>query len=296
MFGPNTYFKDKVNINYSHRDIQFFNYYKKVVEKFTEVFKLQDYDIMFIPGSATIGIESLMYSLKVPLEIIGVEGTFKSRWTDMYKNYYPRLTKTQKTKTPIKLYCNYETSVSASFTSDEDCFIDATSGFPYFDFPKNCRGFITSLNKQLGSYVGLCVVGIRKDSWDLFKDDSQMSYLNLARYLHYSKIYQGPATFPTFILEHFLKILNKFDINKLRNKIDENSKLILKYVDKAAIIGNEVGPCITFKKGYIPEEICRKYDLYGYWAKREHIQMFTYNGSKKEYKKVLKEIYKYYHK
>ena len=296
MFGPNTYFKNKVNINYSHRDIQFFEYYEKVQKKFKEVFHLENYDIMFIPGSATVGIESLMYSLQVPLNIIGVEGTFKFRWTDMYRNYYRRLTPNQKSKDAINLYCNYETSVSESFYSDEDCFIDATSGFPYLDFPKNCRGFITSLNKQIGSYIGLAVVGIRKDSWNLFKNDSEMSYLNLARYKTYADQNQGPATFPTFILEHLLRVLNNFNIDKLRKKIDDNSKIILKYVDEDALIGNKIGPCITFKKDYIPEEICKKYDLYGYWAHREHIQMFTYNGSKKQYKKVMKEIYKYRHK
>lgn len=292
MFGPNTYFKDKVNINYSHRDIQFFDYYEKVSKKFKEVFNLEDYDIMFIPGSATVGIEALMFSLNVPVDVKGVDGTFKTRWTQMADLYEKRLTRTQRTKKAVPLYCSYETSCSAHCNTGEPSFIDATSAFPYYDIPKGSLGFVTSLNKQLGSYVGLAIVGIRKDCWHLFKKSSQMSYLNLRRYYEYSLQNQGPATFPTFILEHFLKVLNNFNINKLRNKINTISDEILKYVPKDNLIGDLKGPCITFKQGTISEDICKKYDLYGYWAHREHIQMFTYNGTLRQYRKVLKEIAK----
>ncbi|MCR4664720.1 MAG: hypothetical protein K5660_05075, partial [Paludibacteraceae bacterium] len=58
MFGPNTYFKDNVNICFSHRDQVFFDLFQRVNDLFVEKFGLQDYDVLFIPGSGTIGIES----------------------------------------------------------------------------------------------------------------------------------------------------------------------------------------------------------------------------------------------
>ena len=52
MFGPNTYFKDEVDICYSHRDKCFFDLFGKTRALFSEKFGLEDYDVLFIPGSA----------------------------------------------------------------------------------------------------------------------------------------------------------------------------------------------------------------------------------------------------
>lgn len=87
MFGPNTYFEDQVNICYSHRDKIFFDLFRKVSDLFVEKFKLFDYDILFIPGSGTIGLESLMFSIDYELSFIGNEGTFKERLKSLYSNY-----------------------------------------------------------------------------------------------------------------------------------------------------------------------------------------------------------------
>ena len=77
MFGPNTYIKDKSSIQFSHRDTKFINLFKSVKNKFSQKFGLEDYDILFIPGSGTIGMESIFFSLKLSINVIGNEGVFK---------------------------------------------------------------------------------------------------------------------------------------------------------------------------------------------------------------------------
>ena len=46
MFGPNTYFEDKVKIEYSHRDKIFFDLFTETRELFSKKFNLDDYDVL----------------------------------------------------------------------------------------------------------------------------------------------------------------------------------------------------------------------------------------------------------
>lgn len=284
MFGPNTYFEDKVKIEYSHRDKIFFDLFTETRELFSKKFNLEDYDVLFVPGSGTIGIESLFYSLKYRVDLVGVDGTFKNRWTEMEKGYANK-SKTKK----LQMCVLYETSCSTHFYK-EGCIVDAISAFPYYDIPKDTKAFVTCLNKQLGSYVGLAVVCIRKDFWDNLIDSGKMSYLNLARYKEYHDMGQAPSTSPTYIYEHFHKHLQEFDLQEFRKRIDYVSDLIVDTVGEENIIGDRRGPAITLKNGVIPEKFAREHDVYGYWAGRPNYQMFTYTDEPEQYEKFLKEL------
>ena len=55
MFGPNTHITSKLSLNYSHRDAEFFNLYREVDALLKSTFDLDDYHILFIPGSGTVG-------------------------------------------------------------------------------------------------------------------------------------------------------------------------------------------------------------------------------------------------
>lgn len=288
MFGPNTYFSDDVSICYSHRDKIFFDLFHTVREKFSDTFHLEDYDILFIPGSGTIGIESLFFSCKRKINLIGVDGTFKNRWIQMESGYR----KEKNYLEPFEMFCQLETSQSALFEK-EGCFVDAISAFPYYDLPKDTLGFVTCTNKQIGSYVGMSIVCIRKDMWNEFIDESRMSYLNLSRYKAYHDMSQTPSTAPTHIYEHLNKVLDEFDINEFRNRIDTVSDLVVDAIGKENIIGNLRGPAITIKNGVIPDHIAKKYDIYGYWAGRPHFQFFTYTDEIENYKLVLNDLKDY---
>ena len=106
MFGPNTYFQDPVDIHYSHRDKVFFDLLRDVKDTFSSVFHLEDYDILFIPGSGTVGIESLMFSCKRKIDMIGIDGTFKKRWAAMEAGYR----KQKNRAVPFEMFCRLETS------------------------------------------------------------------------------------------------------------------------------------------------------------------------------------------
>ena len=288
MFGPNTYFKDQVDICYSHRDKCFFDLLRDVRAQFSEVFGLHDYDLLFIPGSGTVGIEALFFSCKRRFRIIGVDGTFKNRWTQMEEGYRKEKNRAK----PFELYCRLETSCSETFEKP-GCFIDAISAFPYYEIPEDTLGFVTCLNKQLGSYIGISVVCIRKDMWKDFLDESRVSYLNLSRYKSYMAQSQTPSTAPTYIFEHLQKVLNHFNLARFRERIDAVSDLVVDRLGRENILGNPRGPVITVKNGVIPESLARKYDIYGYWAGRPNYQIFTYSDRFENYEGVLNEIHEH---
>ena len=287
MFGPNTYFSDDVKIAYSHRDKRFFDLFEQVRSLFVKKFSLQEYDVLFVPGTGTVGIEALMYSTKNPIKLIGHDGVFTRRWECMSKQYPKNVS-----GPADEMYCLFETSCSGYFTKD-NCFVDAISAFPYYDIPEGTKAFITCLNKQLGSYVGMSVVCVRKDLWPNMLDTSIMSYLNLSRYKEYHDENQTPSTAPTFIFEHLYQVLNDYDLDAIRKKINTVSDLVVDAVGVDNIIGEHRAPAITVKPNVIPDEFARKHDLYGYWTHKPNLQVFTYSEPIENYEIIMQELKSY---
>ena len=284
MFGPNTCFTDTVVTNYCHRDMEFFKKYRYVLDLFSEKFNLKNYDIFFIPGSGTVGIETVISSCRAPINMIGHDGTFTRRWSEMSSAYAKESTQ------PENMFCLLETSVSKHF-SKNNCIVDAISGFPYYDIPKETKVFITCLNKQLGSYVGVSVIGVRKDCWDMF-DNNKMSYLNIFRYKHALEENQTPSTFPTYILDHFLKVLTYMDVDNLRRKIKSVSSDIVDVVGTENVLGETVCPVITIPKNRISKDIAIKYELYGINTNRPNYQIFTYSEDYSRYDSFIRDMLK----
>lgn len=287
MFGPNTYFEDNVEIKFSHRDQVFFDLFERVNNLFTEKFNLQDYDILFIPGSGTIGIEAMMFSMDYKINFIGNDGTFRDRLIQLNKNYEKEKSHANK----VDMFVRLETSISKPFEK-EGCLVDAISAFPYYDIPKDTKVFITCLNKQIGSYIGLSVVGVRRDQWKYCKDEKVFSYLNLKRYVAYLAQHQTPHTTPTFIYEHLYKVLTDFNIEQHRDKINTVSKLICDNVPSELLIGDHQCPVITVNKTAFPDDVAKQFDLYGYWTGKPCYQFFTYTQPTQDYVDFFKAIKK----
>jgi len=285
MFGPNTHVKSSAIISYSHRDNEFFDLYKDTVNRFKKVFKLKNYDILFIPGSGTVGIESVMATLNRKINIIGKDGGFKSRWQKMAQAY-------DKIGSDVNFYCHLETS-NSSINTYPSGIVDCVSSFPYYEIPKNAEVFITCANKQIGSYPGLAIVGVRKDCWGLFNQELKMSYLNLYRYYEYGLKKQTPSTAPTHLFKHLNDILRTFDLDKLKEKIDNMSELLSTAIGDPNIIGERKCPVITVNKDIIPIALANKYQLYGINTNSENYQFFTYSCNEKLYKKFCKELCQY---
>ena len=283
MFGPNTYIKHNSVISYSHRDKEFINIYERVSDKFSEKFNLEDYDILFIPGSGTIGMESIFYSNNSSINVIGNEGVFKKKWqsfSDLYK---------KNTHSSIDLFCSLETSNSTIFKK-ENSIVDAISSFPYYSIPKDTKIIATCSNKQLGGFPGLAIVAVKKDYWSYLKSPEEFSYLNLSRYLDFSKKNQTPSTAPTQIFEHFETVLDHFKLSKLKSKINTNSEKIIESIGLENIIGEAQCPVITIKKEFIPIDIAKKFQLYGVNTNGSNYQIFTYSCDDRDYDLFCKEL------
>ena len=87
MFRSNTITHLSSNITYSHRDNKFFKLYKQLQEKLIINFGLKKYEILFVPGSVTTGIESFFFSMIKKIEVIGHEWKFTERWKRLAKLY-----------------------------------------------------------------------------------------------------------------------------------------------------------------------------------------------------------------
>ena len=249
------------------------------------MFELKDYDIIFMGGSGTTAIESVVWSLMNPIGITGNDGIFKNKWEQLIRTHGKEGSSKYYRE---KLYCQLETS-NSSYYEDEGI-VDAISSFPYYDIPKNTNIFITCVNKQLGGFPGLAIVGVKKNYWTRLKDSDEFSYLNLRRYYEYGLINQTPTTTPTQIYDHFLTILRRFDIHELRDRINRNSKVIVDAIGEENIIGLSTCPVITIPKENIPIEIAEKWDLYGLHTKSKNYQIFTYSYDDRLYEEFGKDL------
>ena len=286
MFGPNTYIDFPTSITHSHRDKEFMNTFEDLRELFIDVFDLQGYDILFIGGSGTTAVEAVVWSMMNNIEIVGNGGVFRNKWERLVKTYEKEGSSKYYRE---KLYCQLETSNSSYFEED-NCIVDAISSFPYYEIPKNTNVFITCVNKQLGGFPGLSIVGVKKNYWNRIKDADEFTYLSLKRYYQYGLKNQTPTTAPTQIYEHFLTILRRFDIDELRNKINRNSELIVDAIGEKKIIGKNLCPVITIPKEFISDELAVKWNLYGLQTKSKNYQIFTYSCDDKDYENFAKDL------
>jgi phosphoserine aminotransferase len=229
-------------------------------------------------------MESIIFSLRGNINVTGYDGEFKERWRQLVNYYY-------KIGYDNNLYCRLETSKSKSFSfPKKGGIIDCISSFPFYDID-NADIFVTSTNKLLGSLVGLSIIGIKKDFIKNLIPSSNVSYLNLNRYLNYNSINQTPTTTPTYIFEHLNKILDNFNIKKLKNKIKKNCQLIYNTINnEKAFIGEIICPVLTIKKEYINKQLAKKWQLYGINKDSDYYQIFTYSCPDKYYKQFCKEI------
>ena len=288
MFGPTT--KSKINelIDYNHREPHFFSLYQDTITLIKEKFGLHDYDIIIISGSGSLTIESLIFSSKYKIHPTGPRGSFYDRWKSL-SNFY---NSGKKDDEIINLYCAYETSISKSFVL-QNAIVDAVCSFPYYPISKESIAFGTVSNKMLGAAPLIGIVGIKKDKWNLFIDNSIPSYLNLKRYKEFADKMQTPFT-PAFSLVADLKNkLENFDKKKIIEKINEVSEMLVDAIGIENIIGEVKGPAITLKKNIIPDEISKKWNLYGYWHNNKQVQLFTYSEDIEDYKKLIWDLKKF---
>jgi aspartate aminotransferase-like enzyme len=292
MFGPNTHLNTEVSVRESHRDASSKTLIRAFRDTFTEKFALHDFDIVFLVGGGSLGVESLVYSSRNPVRVVGVDGDFTSRWQDLGTIHNRSKSRPESDLEQQLLYCQLETSVSA-FQYFGDGFVDSVASFPYVRIPDDTRAFVTSSNKILGSFVGLTIVGVRKNLRSSLLNEADASYLSLARYFKYMDFDQTPSTTSIHNVRHLLNVIQETDYAKVCRKIDVVSDLLSETVGAEYIIGATRSPVLTIQAQRIPISIAEKWDLY---RKPRHdgvYQLFTYSCQLSEYEQFCEEFSKH---
>ena len=275
MFGPNYYSDSYFKTEYSHRSEEFKRLYSSLILLLQEKFSLKNYDIIPIAGSGTAAMETVIYSIKDKLNVIGVDGKFKDRW-------YNLASAMNKIETyGIEIYCQLETSKSQIFEK-EGCIVDGVSSFPYYEIPNNTKIFVTCGNKQLGGHPGLSFIFVRKDCWNLIREDDLFVTNNLRLHRNYSLKNQTPTTCPIQLYKQAYDKIRLFDFVLEKKKINHNSDLICDLVGEH-LVGLRRCPVITFKKEALPSWIAQKYKIYNYNNNSDYYQIFTYSAPQQEY-------------
>jgi hypothetical protein len=78
----------------------------------------------------------------------------------------------------------------------------------------------------------------------------------------------------------------KFDVEKLRKKIDDNSELLID------IFGGKPSPVFIVPKDDIPIHIATKYNLYGLYTDSKNYSIFTYTSNTYIYERFYKDFKK----
>ncbi len=281
MFGPNQITKYSHQMKYSHRTEKFKSLYRKCTQKIIDKFNLQDYDLVFIPGSGTTGMEAVISSLKTKVNVIGREGKFKERWMEYCINNGKHDNTSQ-----TSLYCQLETSTGEVFYK-EGSIVDAISSFPYYDIPKGTKCFVTCSNKQLGAFPGLALVFVRKDSWDLFEGKGYFCTKDLLLYRSMQENNQTPTTCPVQIFKQLVIVMDSFNLQQHRRRIDKVCNMFSQIIEP----DNQVPcPVINIPKSQISKFVASKYELYNHNTEKDIYQIFSYSNKFKKYKKLYKDI------
>jgi len=289
MFGPNTHLNASVRVSESHRDLSFRTKLSTLRDEFVNKFNLHEFEIAFMLGGGSLGIESMIYSLRSPVRVLGVEGAFTQRWRALAAEYERRLSPLDVERAPEFLYCQLETSVS-EFQTFPNSFVDAVSSFPYRPIPGDAQGFVTSSNKILGSLVGLVIVGVRKEiCGDLLRNEDS-SYLSVKKYFRYLSEGQTPTTTATHNVEHLLEQVRSFDLQATRDKIDRVSDMLTSCLGKEFLIGSSRGPVLTVRQDRISTALAERWSLYSKPTFGGVYQIFTYSCDIEDYARFCAEV------
>ena len=283
-FGPNADVQFTIDLFGSHRDENFRNLYRETTKSFQKVFQLEDFDILFMPGGGTLGVEATIASSLSPVDVVGCEGVFKDRWTEMSS-----LHNRTKNGPPTTLSCHLETSISR-FQELGTPMLDVVSSFPYFSIPNSCDVFVLAANKQLKSLAGLAIVGVRKGKFTRYFKKSELSYLSLARYFESASHHEMPSTVGTYLFEVLNESLLSFDLVSHRQRIDEVCDQFVSLFGESMIIGDLKGPVLTIRQEAIPENIAKTWSLYEKLSPVPSYQIFTYSTNMQSYRVFLNTI------
>lgn len=241
MFGPNAQYRAVYPREYCHRSNYATQLAAEIKQRLSDLFDLRGYDILLIPGPATVAMQTVLDSMSDAPWVIGEYGKFIKRWHSIADSTWGG--------EPIAVYCRLETSLSllceGSYHGITKEVVDAVSSFPYYPIQKESTiAFVTTSCKQLGGPPGFGIVGVRKDSWVHFDNyGTRADYTNIHNHRH--GFY---TTAPVNVLEVLETTLNEDYFKQQRAKIDGACELLDKAIPEDLTIGSRHCPVITIRR------------------------------------------------
>ena len=287
MFGPNTSKKVIRTISSSHRSARNKYLYESIVANLKTNFGLQNYNILLLGGSGSVGLESVISSSINPVKVSGGDGKFKNRLCGMSETYNPLKNDTGTNST---MSCHLETSTGCININETD-YSDDISSFPFFDLKKNLKVGVTCSNKLLGSIAGFSVIYYK--SIEYFEKRKGFTYLDL----HKHHIAKKQNTFLTTIsecaLEDFYSTLKSTSVENIKDKIKTVSRMFEEIVGFDMCINTLPSPVIVMEKSKIPQKLINQYDLYaGKGGYNDRVYIFTYSESLGDYASIFNVLKK----
>lgn len=250
--------KVNFNISYSHRSNKFSQLWEETNNKVLKELHIKDKNLLFIQGSGTASIESVLSSLKKKDKIvIFSNGTFGDRASEIAKKYFKEVVVTNtnilniiKQEQPnVFLYIQFETSKSIynnmiginKYCKDNNIITisDCVSSLGYYDIPNT--DIVCSSSAKLLS--GCPVMGlVLYNNENIFTENSSSFYFSIHRYIKSAKNKQTPHT----SLIPQLETLNNNITNRV--SIDEINNNCKQFTTTKLTIENEIqAPVLTFK-------------------------------------------------
>jgi len=231
--------------NISHRSDQFKQLHKELklkIKKFTNASEI--YEVMFIPGSGTSGIEAMISSFQGKSLMVCSNGSFGDKWQLIASLYDINVVKysngwgipfdnSEISRVSKKLGINnimivhHETSINIinnleGFDSDINLIVDMVSSFGIESINLENSNILMcsfSSNKGSCSYPGISVV-IGKIDYLKEVNLKIPFYLNLKNYYTYSLLEQTPTTPNVSILQYFNRSLDSLENGITSEKLD----------------------------------------------------------------------------
>jgi aspartate aminotransferase-like enzyme len=256
------------------------NTYENCVKLFKSKFSIpQESIVLFVTGSATTALESVLFSINKDVEVV-TTGGFSSRLLKSAIVYGKYSLQDQDSAT---MSVNYETGKSEVYVGDLATLADCTSSFPYYTPQEDV--WVTTTSKQLGSVTGLSVIVIRNQEVmdQLFYGECQ-SYLSVARYYEFSKKNQTPNTPNIDAFVDLEQRLRQFDLDAFRAKVDSRRTMVVDMLNSkgVAVIGE--GPVVTVAQrlGVLEDEFGMYKNTLG------QPQLFLWSGTDAQYEQFIK--------
>jgi aspartate aminotransferase-like enzyme len=247
MFGPNYTYAPVAPANFSHRSQHAAELVARVKNKLTRVYNLDDYDLLLVPGPATLAMQIVIDSL-LDEAVVLTTGKFSHRWASMADRAWPM----KRSGPQCAIYCHLETSSSTIFEPDVDTvrryrgvIVDAVSSFPFYKLPKFTDVFVTTSCKQLGGPPGVAIIGVHKREWRLFGESGSLRYTDIFNHAGAHSF----TTFPVNVLEVMDGGINYTQPINLHRTIEFACQALREVIPAEMFIGNqEICPVLTVKR------------------------------------------------